>query len=174
MTDPRPDIDEAADLWRVLNRRLDPGETVWLTMLSGSMLPVLPVGARVAVKAVDGDGCRVGDIVAFRRDSRLIAHRLVFGWGGRPAGWFLERGDGASDLRFLRPGDILGRIVAVREAHGPARDLTGPDHRWRDLRAARRSLAHVLLEAVLGPLRKAKRWVLRQPTDSGSATSSSD
>jgi hypothetical protein len=118
MTDPRPDIDEAADLWRVLNRRLGTGETVWLTMLSGSMLPVLPVGARVAVQAVDGSYCRVGDIVAFRRGDRLIAHRLVFGWGGQPAGWFLERGDGVSPLRFLRPGDVLGRIVAVREADG--------------------------------------------------------
>ena len=46
------DIDEVAGQYRLLQRGLNPGETVELTVQSGSMLPLMPVGARIDGPAI--------------------------------------------------------------------------------------------------------------------------
>lgn len=159
-------IDAAADQLKLVERRLRPDEKIWLTLRSGSMLPTMPVGARIAVQPVDGSRCRVGDVVVFRQGDRLVAHRLIFGWGAGPASWFLQRGDGVSGAGLLRSEAILGRVVAVQRPHAAVETLTGEDAGWRARRAARRSLARFLRSLVTGPLRKARGWLTRGSTGS--------
>ena len=167
----RPDRDQAADQLRLLRGDLAPGQTVRLTMRSGSMLPLLPVGSQLEIAAVPGEACAVGDVVVFRRGDRLVAHRLLLGWGHAPGGWFLERGDGTSPVGFLRPGSILGRVTAVQLPDGEQRRLDDPQARLAGLSEARRSLARFLLRflisGVRSPLRKARRWLQRGNTGSG-------
>lgn len=148
--------DQAADQWRLLQGKLAPGETVRLPVRSGSMVPCLPVGAEIEIAAAAGEDCRVGDIVVFRRGDRLIAHRLLFGWGHQPGGRFLERGDGVSALGVLRARDILGLAVAVHHPDGRQQRLDTPAALVEGLRQARRSLARWARDCLTAPLRKAR------------------
>ena len=166
MNDEHPRIDEAAGQWRLVQGDLAPGETVLLTVKSGSMLPLLPVGARIEVAHVAGSRCRVGDVVVFRQDDRLVVHRLIFGSGDAPLGWFLQRGDGYSPAGFLRTGSILGRVVAVHAAEGGVRRLTGGNERWQARREARGSLDRYVYSLLAAPARKVRRWLKRGNTDS--------
>lgn len=162
----RPETERALDQWLLLRGRLEPGRTVRLTVRSGSMAPVLPVGAEAEVAVVDPSSCKVGDIVVFARGGRLVAHRLLFGWGHEPGARFLERGDGVSPPGIVRARDILGLVVAVHEPGGRGRALTGGMQTQDALRRARRSLARFVLESLAAPWRKARRWLHRDSTDS--------
>jgi len=140
--------DQVADQLRLQRRQLASGETVRLKVRSGSMVPLMPVGAHIEVAPATGADCRVGDVVVFRRGSQLVAHRLLLGWGGAPAGAFLERGDGVSAAGWLRPAEILGRVVAVEHPSGRRLDLAGDQARWQARRAVRSSLWRLLRETV--------------------------
>ncbi len=166
LSDDHLPIDEAQGQWRLVQGDLAPGETVFLTVQSGSMLPLMPVGARIEVISVSGSRCRVGDVVVFRQADRLVAHRLLFGWGHEPLGWFLQRGDGFSPAGFLRSRSILGRVVAVHGIEGEVRCLSGDQSRWQDRRAARRSLNRIVRSWLAGPVRKGRQWLTRGNTGS--------
>jgi|GEM_PF-1082421 len=157
---------EAAGQWRLVQGYLGPDESVFLTVQSGSMLPSMPVGSRIEVGAAAGNGCRVGDVVVFRRGDRLVAHRLLFGWAAGPGGWFLQRGDGVSPVGFLRPREILGRVRGVHDTDGTVHGLVGIEAEWLARAAARRSLARFVLSLLTAPARKAKRWLTRNNTGS--------
>ena len=159
-------VDQALSQWRLITRNVAADETVELAVRSGSMNPLMPVGSRILVRPIDGSRCRVGDIVVFRRSDRLVAHRLLVGWGRGPAGWFLQRGDGVSPLGCLRARRILGLVVAVIDTDGTRREFETPDARIDAVRRARRSLKRIALEAVKSPARKVKRWLLRGNTGS--------
>ena len=152
-----PPGDRKIDLWRLVHRDLPPGETVRLDVRSGSMAPLLPVGAVVDVASVTGGQCEVGDIVVFQRGERLVAHRLIFGWGHEPGAWFLERGDGVSPASLIRAGSILGRVVSVQVADQPPQPLFGPTVAADARRRARRSLARFVLGLVPAALARATR-----------------
>jgi len=166
LQDDCPLIDEAAGQYRLIHGNLAATETVWLTVQSGSMLPLMPVGARIEVAPVEGPRCRVGDVVVFPDGERLVAHRLVFGWGHAPGGWFLQRGDGFSPTGIVRPGSILGRVVAVRRSAADEVSLTGADQRWQARREARRSLVRFVHSLLVSPVRKVRRWRTRGTSDS--------
>jgi len=148
-----------ADQWRLMHGGLAPGETVRLPVRSGSMLPCLPVGADIEIVPAAGPECRVGDVVVYRRGERLVAHRLLFGWGHAPGGWFLERGDGVSTAGVIRAGRILGKVVAVHLPTGEVRPLDGPER----LRLARRSLARFLLSPLAAVVDRARRGRKARP-----------
>jgi hypothetical protein len=145
------------DQLRLLRGDLIAGETVRLDVRSGSMTPLLPVGAVVEVAPAVGSDCEVGDVVVFQRGDRLIAHRLLFGWGHDPGAWFLERGDGVSPARFIRAGRILGRVVSVQAAGQEPRRLDNTAARVEARRQARRSLARYVRGLVPAALARAVR-----------------
>jgi hypothetical protein len=90
-----------------------------LILTGCSMLPTLRPGQRLYVKFGAGR-LRVGDLVLFRQDDYLVVHRLVA--SGSDSGGFCRlrsRGDGVPRLDpELDPSSILGRVVAVDDAHG--------------------------------------------------------
>jgi hypothetical protein len=167
LLDPRSRIDQATDQWRLLHRKLLPGERVRLTVRSGSMLPLLPIGAEIAVAATSGDRCRAGHVVVFRRGDLLVAHRLLYGWGRGACGWFLERGDGVSPIGFIRARSILGLVVEVMDPGGRRQRLDEPMVMSAGLRKARRNMARFLLEKMKAPARKAMRWFRHDSTGCG-------
>jgi hypothetical protein len=150
LSDEGPLIEEAADQLRLVQRRLLPGETIWLTVRSGSMVPWMPVGARIEVAAVAGSRCEVGDVFVFERRGRLVAHRLLMGWGSGPLALFLQRGDGVSPAGLVRADAILGRVVAVRMPEGDPVRMDGREDAWRARLAARRSLRRLLRSLLPG------------------------
>ncbi len=162
MADAADRLDAAAAWWRLFHGRLAPDERVEMPMLSGSMAPILPVGSTLIIAGVRGDACRMGDVVVFREQDRLVAHRLLLGLPCGRARVFLQAGDGVSPLGWVAPGSILGLVVAVRDADQSTRDLRRPEARREGVRLARRRLRRLVTSPWSSPLRKAKAWLLRR------------
>ncbi|MFF2620422.1 signal peptidase I [Oerskovia jenensis] len=87
-----------------------------LTVLSGSMEPVLSPGDVVVVRPVAADDLRIGDVVTFQPvsdDPSLVTHRVVgIGSTGGAAGSFTTRGDanGADDEPIVAD-QVVGRVA---------------------------------------------------------------
>lgn len=150
----RDDHDQLANQWRLLRSNLAPGTVVTLTMQTGSMAPLIPVGATLEVKSTTGVDCRVGDVVVFRRASQLVAHRLLFGWGHEPGGWFLQRGDSISNAGVIRADAIVGRVVAVITPNAKRHDLTDDDAKYHARREVHRGLRRLVRDILTEPWRK--------------------
>lgn len=83
---------------------------VRLQVTGWSMLPSIWPGDTLVVKQVDFPTVSKGEIVLFRRDRRLFAHRVV----RSEASDIVTRGDSmpAPD-RPVEKGEILGRVVSI-------------------------------------------------------------
>jgi hypothetical protein len=137
--------------WQLVRRRLAPGERVVLPMRTGSMTPLIPAGSEIEIAGLrDAARLDMGDVVVFRRGERLVAHRLLFGWGLGDQRWFVERGDGTSPVGRIRAHDVLGIVVAVQRPDGEREDLTTAVARRRGRAAVRRSLRRWLAGIVRG------------------------
>lgn len=96
------------------------GEQHFIPITGNSMLPLIRDGDHVLV-AHGCAGVRRGDVVVFRRESRLIAHRVLRIYGGdalemgkghRPS--FVTKGDHAPQFDSpLSADEIVGRVLAV-------------------------------------------------------------
>ncbi|MFO7652786.1 MAG: S24/S26 family peptidase [Candidatus Krumholzibacteriia bacterium] len=132
----------------------DAAGAVDLPVLSGSMRPGIPVGSTLCIRPAVWSATRDGDVVVFRRDGQLLAHRRLLGGQAGPLAFLYEKGDASARGGRLRPDDVVGLVVRVRLPDGTERDLRTPTERHRALRAARRSLAADLrgrLRALLAP-----------------------
>jgi signal peptidase len=87
-----------------------------------SMWPAAPEGSILAVTPCPSSALRAGELVTFRRDRRILTHRVVeLGAGGQVVAW------GDSLLRPDPPiaaADVLGRATVVRR--GPMVSLPRP------------------------------------------------
>lgn len=77
-----------------------------------SLWPAAPEGSILAVSPCPASALRAGDLVTFRRDHRVITHRVIaVVEGDRVLAW------GDSLLRpdpLIAPADVLGRAIVVR------------------------------------------------------------
>lgn len=159
-------LEDAVAQTRLLRGQLSPGERIVLSVRSGSMAPIMPVGSRIAVEAVAGHRCDVGDIVVFARDQRLVAHRLLLTWPVGPDRWFLERGDGISGTGLLHHRAVLGRVVTIHHPAGNTTALASPAARWQARRAVRKSLRNMVRGSLAALARRVTTW--RSPTHTAS------
>ncbi len=125
--------------------------SVTLPMLTGSMAPAIPVGARLEILVRPDRKCRAGDVVVFQEGDKLIAHRilLVLPLGRRRC--LLEKGDANPLGRWRRETAVRGRVVGFTTAAGST--TTDP----ADSNLARRGLRRHLRQwlVTLGGLRAA-------------------
>jgi hypothetical protein len=159
-------LDDAVAVSRLVRGQLAPGERIVLSVRSGSMVPLMPVGARIIVEPTTGDRCGVGDIVVFVRGQRLVAHRLLLTWPVGADRWFLERGDGVSTAGLLPEREILGRVVAVKQSAAISRPLDSATAQWESRRAVRKSLKTMVRDRVIALVRGVTRWRSPKPTAS--------
>lgn len=141
------------DAWLALTGQIPaPDEPVVLPLLSGSMLPAIPVGSHLRIDVAPGTPCQVGEVAVFLDGERLVAHRVLLVLRAGPWNWLLEKGD-ANDLgRWRRGREIRGRVVGFsRGNESPAGD---PTDRAGASRSLRRHLRQWL--KTLGGLRPAK------------------
>jgi hypothetical protein len=89
------------------------GERHFIPITGGSMLPLIRDGDHVLV-AHGCAGVRRGDVVVFRREGQLIAHRLLRVYGGDAEPTFVTKGDNAAQFDPpLSADEIVGRVLAV-------------------------------------------------------------
>ncbi len=104
------------DAWLALTGQVpSPEGSVRLPMLSGSMLPAIPVGHILVIEICTHAACRMGDVVVFVEGEHLVAHRLLTK-GFWP--WLLEKGDINPTGHWLHQGRIRGRVTGVVSAAG--------------------------------------------------------
>jgi hypothetical protein len=85
----------------------------WLNMLSGSMYPLIPVTARIFLKPVPLSRIRLGDIIVFRQETKIISHWVI---GIKREGQklrFVQQGNNFSSPSIIDGKDILGKVVVV-------------------------------------------------------------
>lgn len=80
-----------------------------------SMRPAIWPGDRLVIQAADSTQISIGDVVAFRRGSAIVAHRVVAAADGAASSHLLTRGDRLSDVdEPIAPSALLGRVMVVR------------------------------------------------------------
>lgn len=115
------------DLWK------DAGREMSFTISGSSMEPLLKSGDRVAVRSVHPEQMKMGDIIAFRSEGRVVIHRLV---GRRKTGRglvYCQKGDNLIGWTWILEEAIIGKVVSVR---GPERIADMGDTLWRCLNTA--------------------------------------
>jgi hypothetical protein len=106
------------------------GEQHQIPISGNSMWPAIHHGDRVLV-AHGCAGVRRGDVLVFRRDGQLIAHRVMRITGGDADPTFVTKGDNAPQFDPpLSADEIVGRVLAV-ERDGQHMSLDTPA--WRAL-----------------------------------------
>jgi len=86
----------------------------WLSMLTGSMSPLLRAGDEVLVSKVTLDQLHSGDIVVFWRNSDLVVHRILKRWHTADGIFFSEKGDGTYTHSLVSAEKVIGRVIAVK------------------------------------------------------------
>lgn len=136
--------------WHALRRgRLRRGERIVLPVLSGSMMPLLPVGADLEIAGAAWRELRTGDIAVFRDGVSLTAHRalLLLPLPGRPL--LYQKGDALPRGAWIDARRIVGAVVAVTPPDGTRLALDDPAARAAAGRLARRYLRWDLKHRLL-------------------------
>lgn len=89
-----------------------------LTARSGSMTPLIRIGDKVKVRTTSTEAIGFGDIIVFRKEEKLVIHRVVAKGKLDRQPFFLQKGD-CSSLPLRIPAEcVLGK---VSEIHKPSK-----------------------------------------------------
>jgi signal peptidase I len=110
---PRDDrLGEALAL--LVRQGLDQQGRVCLRLQGDSMWPTMPDGSLVEVERASPREIRLGDVVIWQDQGRLVAHRVVQKVGGRPICQLVTKGDNCSSSDQALPAEaVLGRVSRV-------------------------------------------------------------
>jgi signal peptidase I, archaeal type len=84
----------------------------WLTILSGSMMPLLQIGDNVLIQSVKPVEIRPGDLIVFKSPDKLIVHRVIRRYNRLS---FLQKGDNTTTAEIVSSTDIIGKVIAIRK-----------------------------------------------------------
>jgi len=105
----------------------DGNHSVDIPITGGSMGVSLPDGTLIRVTLGDGTSCSAGDVVVFRQQQEIVAHRAL----ARAREYLITRGDAriAPDqpVPFAR---VLGRVTGVVAARSSVEPPRMPRRRW--------------------------------------------
>jgi signal peptidase I len=93
------------------------GEQHFIPIAGGSMLPLIRDGDQALV-AHGHAGVRRGDVIVFRREGQLIAHRVLHIYVGDDGPTFVTKGDNAPQLDSpLSADEVVGRVLAIERGN---------------------------------------------------------
>lgn len=90
-------------------------------MLSGSMRPLIPVSARIFLKPVPLSRIRLGAVIVFRQETKIISHWVI---GKKHEGQklrFVQQGNNRSSPSIIDGKNILGEVFVVEYDEIPVR-----------------------------------------------------
>ncbi len=115
----RNDQEKLLDAWLALTgQSAAPSGPVELPLLTGSMLPSLPVGAILRIATSDGSRCRPGEVLIFQDGDRLLAHRVLLVLQAGPWRWVLEKGDSNALGKWRPIHTVRGRVMGFNLPDG--------------------------------------------------------
>ena len=105
------------DLWEDLYSKK---QKSWLTILSGSMMPLLQIGDKVLIQSVKPTEIRFGDIIVFKTldSAKLIVHRVIRRYNSNSDGngpSFLQKGDSTTTAEIVSSKYLIGKVIAIRK-----------------------------------------------------------
>lgn len=79
------------------------------SILSGSMEPEINTGDLAIVKSVDAEDVKVGDIITFKYEGKVVTHRVV----EKNEEGFITKGDNnnTNDTEIVRGKDLIGKVL---------------------------------------------------------------
>lgn len=95
-------------LWEIYLR--EKGKA-WLTVKSGSMFPMIPVGANILVKRCHLKDIIPSDIIVFKSNGKLIVHRVL----QKNKDQILQAGDNFSLPSLINKKSILGQVALIMD-----------------------------------------------------------
>ena len=121
---PDPVLEAALEIWSRA------GEQHLIPITGRSMRPLIRDGDLVLVAHGHAD-VRQGDVVVFRREGKLVAHRVLRVYGAGTGKRFLTKGDNAPQFDpLLGAEEIVGRVLAVRRGD---RQMSLDTTAWRSV-----------------------------------------
>jgi hypothetical protein len=88
-----------------------------LRLQGESMWPTIPAGSLVEVEPVSTHDIKLGDVVVWQRDGKLVAHRVVQRMRAEPGVCLITKGDNCSSSdRGLPMEAVLGRVRRTMNA----------------------------------------------------------
>ena len=103
------------DLWEDLYSKK---QKSWLSILSGSMLPLLQIGDKVLIQSVKPTEIRFGDIIVFKTvySDKLIVHRVIRRYNSDSDKLsFLQKGDNTTTAEIIKSEHVIGKVIAIRK-----------------------------------------------------------
>lgn len=114
----RDSRERALDIWLGLTGQAPlPEGPLVMPILSGSMHPTIPLGAKILITPADYSSCQLGDVVIYLEDDRLIAHRLLWSLGS----FHFHKGDANPLGNWIHRKMVRGIVKEVL----PAEDIAG-------------------------------------------------
>ena len=102
---------QANELWTEVLTKNGKG---WLTVLTGSMAPLIHSGDTVLITNVSADRLANGNIAVFKREAEIIVHRILKRFDSTGKTYFLEKGDNTYVSGIVMADDIIGKVMAVK------------------------------------------------------------
>ena len=136
-----------------------PGRQHDLPVLSGSMLPLIPAGSTLVVKAASWPESRSGEIIVFRAEQSLVAHRYLLALPYPSGTLILQKGDANRTAGWIDATRIVGIVTAVRLPDGQVLELDTPAHAAVAKCQARQQLMADLRYRLLYWPRRIKGWL---------------
>jgi len=139
---------------QLLREWIDAGEPAWLPLSGESMVPFLPSGSKVLVSHTTAGQIRLGNLLLYEAEGRIICHRVLRRRRYGASYTFLTKGDGR---RMTDPWvcaeQVIGKVMAINR-NGSIVRLNTPLRRLQAVAAAAISLVGTGSLAVLRRTRK--------------------
>jgi len=103
-----------SDLLKLCQETLEKGSFLRLRALGSSMFPSLRPGDVITVESVEPHTILLGDVIFYRQNGRLYAHRVIGKKGVDETDLFITRGDYVpSSVSYINDYEIMGKVVNI-------------------------------------------------------------
>jgi signal peptidase I len=97
------------------------------------MSPFIKDGDVLEIKPVEVSEIKLGDVIFYRTESRIVAHRVIKKVSGNGKAFLITKGDSSpSSDEPVHPEDLLGKVITV-ERNGSSLRLDTLPARWINL-----------------------------------------
>jgi signal peptidase I len=125
------------------------GQIIRLPILSGSMSPEISPGDIISIECIKWSDCKTGDIIVFRDDKGLIAHRLLFRLRFFGKYYFYQKGDRNRFGKFIDTSRVVGVVVELEDSTNKIKHFNSKDDTLRLRKLAFSNFKQDIIERVI-------------------------
>ena len=116
---------EPFSLWfDLIHDKLYNGDVIELPVLSGSMMPLLIPRNKIKIMSISWRDVQIGDMIVFKHEKILTAHRLLFKIILFNRSFFYQKGDVNRFGNWINKDQIVGKVIFTQDNSDKFVDLT--------------------------------------------------